>query len=125
MQHSDNGIFDSMSSMFGSATTPTWVERYARIRSGRSLVYYEYSTVDGQINAKKLGSISLRRIKALDTDARPLAADQARAHCFQLTVEPTEGADVEKFMFSAESAESKAAWVAQLSGHINMLQTKA
>ena len=69
MQHNDGGLFDSMSSMFGSATaTLVWVERYARVRSGRSLVYYEYSTVEGQINAKKIGSISLRRVKALNAN---------------------------------------------------------
>ena len=85
MQQSDGGLFDSMSSMFGSSSAvPTWTERYARIRSGRSLVYYEYSTVEGQINAKKLGSISLRRVTQLSADAAPPPADQVREHCFTL-----------------------------------------
>ena len=134
MEEQATGMFESVSSMFGSETARNWEQRYVRIRAGRSLVYYEYSNVGGEVNATKLGSVALRRVTELcreENDADTAAANldaggehTAYEYRFKLVARPTADTDAEPrtYRFAAESAELRDEWLGALQALVSALR---
>ena len=130
MEEEATGMFESVSSMFGSEAARNWEQRYVRIRAGRSLVYYEYSNVGGEVNATKLGSVALRRVTELRREANDAdgAQDQSERapheHRFRMVARATADADADPrtYRFAAESAELRDEWLGALQALVATLR---